>query len=397
MGDITAVDLKSVLNHWMEQGYAYTTVKKVHILLNEYFRYLTEESFIQKNLMQSVPMMKKSNFLAAQDKMCLPEQEQVTVFTPTEIATFKREAFSTFANGKRKYQQAAAYILMLNTGLRTGELLRLLNSDIDLQNRVLCLERGVKEVWRRDGLQAEPGRDVKVGKLIDTGHLHNHLIVNSVSCVDGRKLHQNAADLQHHRDVNDQICMKYHLSVLPKPQKHSRKKRMEPGEYQAGLRGDSWKLELVFVLNQALREAEDKESFIEYLEREGYQVRWSANRKHITFITPEGYRCRDTSLHDETFLKDNLEYLFLYRQLTNFEPGREEPSYGWLYGVTYNAEALIRYMEQAMNVPDPPPVPVWTESKQRQREALKKLAHGQRLENTENFEEDEGYSFGMSM
>ena len=38
VGDITAADLKSVLNHWMNQGYAYTTVKKVHILLNEYFR-----------------------------------------------------------------------------------------------------------------------------------------------------------------------------------------------------------------------------------------------------------------------------------------------------------------------------------------------------------------------
>ena len=95
----------------------------------------------------------------------MPEQEAVTVFTPTEIAKFKREAFSSFANGKRKYQQAAAYILMLNTGLRTGELLGLLNSDIDLERRVLHLERGVKEVWRRDGLQAEPGRDVKVGKL----------------------------------------------------------------------------------------------------------------------------------------------------------------------------------------------------------------------------------------
>ena len=100
-------------------------------------------------------------------------------------------------------------------------------------------------------------------------------------------------------------------------------------------------------------------------------MKWTANRKHITFITPEGYRCRDNSLHDETFLKDNLEYLFLYRQLTNFEPGREEPSYGWLYGVTYNAEALTRYMAQAMDVPDPPPIPAWTESKQRQREALK--------------------------
>ena len=36
-------------------------------------------------------MMKRANFLAAQDKECLPEQEQVTVFTPTEIAKFKRE------------------------------------------------------------------------------------------------------------------------------------------------------------------------------------------------------------------------------------------------------------------------------------------------------------------
>ena len=65
-----------------------------------------------------------------------------------------------------------------------------------------------------------PDFEVLVATHIDTGHLHNHLIVNSVSCVDGRKLHQNSADLQHHRDVNDQICLKSHgLSVLPKPQK----------------------------------------------------------------------------------------------------------------------------------------------------------------------------------
>ena len=62
------------------------------------------------------------------------------------VAKFKREAFATFTNGKRKYQQAAAYILMLNTGLRTGELLGFLNSDIDLERRIVYLERGVKEV-----------------------------------------------------------------------------------------------------------------------------------------------------------------------------------------------------------------------------------------------------------
>ena len=30
VGDITAADLKEVLNHWMDEGYAYTTVKKVY-------------------------------------------------------------------------------------------------------------------------------------------------------------------------------------------------------------------------------------------------------------------------------------------------------------------------------------------------------------------------------
>ena len=34
-----------------------------------------------------------------------------------------------------------------------------------------------------------PDFEVLVATHVDTGHLHNHLIVNSVSCVDGKKLH----------------------------------------------------------------------------------------------------------------------------------------------------------------------------------------------------------------
>lgn len=164
VGDITAADLKEVLNHWMNLGYAYTTVKKVYIVLNEYFRYLTQQEILAKNPMNSVPMIKKSNFMAAQNKEDLPMQETVTVFTPEEIEKFKVEAFSKFSNGKPKYQQPAAYILMLNTGLRTGELLGLLNSDIDLEHKYLEVRQGVKEVCKRDGVNFEPGREVKVGK-----------------------------------------------------------------------------------------------------------------------------------------------------------------------------------------------------------------------------------------
>ena len=164
VGDITAADIKNLLNHWMGKGYAFTTVKKAYIVLNEYFRYLYREELIPKNPMANVEMIKKANFLSAQNKENLPECETVIIFTPEEIEKFKSEAFSTFSNGKRKYQQAAAYILMLNTGLRTGELLGLLNSDIDLENKTLQVQRGVKEISKRNGTEAYGGREIKIGK-----------------------------------------------------------------------------------------------------------------------------------------------------------------------------------------------------------------------------------------
>ena len=115
--------------------------------------------------MIAAPMIKKANFMAAQGKENKPTFETVTVFSPQEIERFKAEAFRTWGNGERIYQQASAYILMLNTGLRTGVALGLLNSDIDLERRVIRLQRGVKEVSRRDGVEATSGREVKVGKL----------------------------------------------------------------------------------------------------------------------------------------------------------------------------------------------------------------------------------------
>lgn len=164
VGDITSADVKSLLNHWMNERYAYTTVKKAYVVLNEYFRYLYREELISKNPMANVEMIKKSNFLSAQNKENLPTNETVTVFTAEEIEKFKEECFKCWGNGKRLYQQSAAYILMLNTGLRTGELLGLLNSDIDLENKTLTVRQGVKEVSRRNGTEFTSGREIKIGK-----------------------------------------------------------------------------------------------------------------------------------------------------------------------------------------------------------------------------------------
>ena len=82
VGDVKSADIKKLLNDKMSEDYAYTTVKKVHNVLNEYFRYLTQQEYIDRNPMTNAPMIKKSNFLAAQNKENLPTSETVTVFTP---------------------------------------------------------------------------------------------------------------------------------------------------------------------------------------------------------------------------------------------------------------------------------------------------------------------------
>ena len=148
---------------------------------------------------------------------------------------------------------------------------------------------------------------------IDTDILHSHLIVNSVSFWDGRKLHQSAANLQAHRQVNDEICAAHHLSILPPPQKQVQQKRMGAWEYRSAAKGESWKFRLMNTIDQCMRYASTKDEFISLMESEGYQVRWTDGRKNITYTTPQGMRCRDDRLHESKYTKEVMEREFRVR------------------------------------------------------------------------------------
>ncbi|MBU5473363.1 tyrosine-type recombinase/integrase [Roseburia sp. MSJ-14] len=119
--DISGSDIKKVLNSIMMSGKSYSTCKKAYLLLSEFYRYLEREDLIEKNPMRNVEMIKKGNYLSAQGIENKPQNELVTVFSPEEIELLKTEAFKRFGNGKPLYKQSAIYFLMLNTGLRRGE------------------------------------------------------------------------------------------------------------------------------------------------------------------------------------------------------------------------------------------------------------------------------------
>ena len=163
ISDITGADIKQLLNIIMQSGTSYSTCKKAYLLLSEYFRYLEREEIIDKNPMRNVEMIKKANYLSSQGKEVKPRCELVEVFTPEEIELLRAEAFKRYGNDKPMYRQSAVYFLMLNTGLWRGEVCGLLNSDIDLEKRVMHVRRAVKEFSRRDGMERTEGQEVQVG------------------------------------------------------------------------------------------------------------------------------------------------------------------------------------------------------------------------------------------
>ncbi|MHA5220249.1 relaxase/mobilization nuclease domain-containing protein [Dysosmobacter sp. Phy] len=158
-----------------------------------------------------------------------------------------------------------------------------------------------------------PNFEVLVATHIDTDHLHSHLIVNSVSFQDGRKLHQSAADLQAHRLTSDEICAAHGLDILPPPEKQVKQKRMSSREYRSATKGESWKFRLMNTIDQCMRYAATKDEFISLMESEGYQVRWTDSRKNITYTTPEGMKCRDDRLHERKYTKEVMEREFRIR------------------------------------------------------------------------------------
>lgn len=56
--------------------------------------------------------------------------------------------------------------------------------------------------------------EVVVATHQNTTHIHNHFIINSVSCKDGKKYNNNRTNLAKLIHISDSLCAEYGLSVL---------------------------------------------------------------------------------------------------------------------------------------------------------------------------------------
>ena len=157
------------------------------------------------------------------------------------------------------------------------------------------------------------GFEIVVSTHCDRDHIHSHFVMNSVNAESGKKFHISESEVEMLMQKSDALCLEYGLSVLKPKAPSESAKPMNDREYRSAEKGESWKIRLEAVISTAMQTAASKEHFIMLMEAEGYGVKWTDTRKNITYTTPEGKACRDSKLHLTKFLKESMEYEFIYR------------------------------------------------------------------------------------
>ena len=156
----------------------------------------------------------------------------------------------------------------------------------------------------------------------DKDHIHCHLVTNSVSYEDGRKLHNTKKDLERMKQLINQMCRERGLTVAEKG-KHFDGSQIEKGEVIAWSKDkynlfrqqvkDSFVADCAMVVLKALENCISKEKFIEKMKQFGWNVNWTEKRKHIIFQNQDGKKVRDSNLSKTFYLdisKEGLENEF---------------------------------------------------------------------------------------
>lgn len=126
-----------------------------------------------------------------------------------------------------------------------------------------------------------------IGTHLDKAHPHNHIVVNSVSFVDGEKYHSSPGSYFFTvRGASDDLCRRSGLPVIV-PQGKGR----HYAEWKAEREGKPTLRSLIRSdIDRTIERAYTFDTFLTLLRQQGYEVRNAPNRKYVTVRPSEGQR-----------------------------------------------------------------------------------------------------------
>ena len=160
-----------------------------------------------------------------------------------------------------------------------------------------------------------------IGTHLNTGHIHSHIVWNSVSCVDGKKYRSNYKNyVTEIRAVSDELCRKYKLSVIDTENSHHVAKPY--AEWLAEKNGQpTWRTAIRQDVDDAIRQSLTWRQFVASLQDKGYELRF--NRKYPVLRPPGKERYVRFKTLGKRYTPEAIQTRILYPQ--SYRPYVENP------------------------------------------------------------------------
>ena len=151
-----------------------------------------------------------------------------------------------------------------------------------------------------------------IGTHLNTGHIHSHIVWNSVSCVDGKKYRSNYKSyVTEIRAVSDALCQKYKLSVIDT--ENSNHVAKPYAEWLAEKNGQpTWRTAIRQDVDEAIQQSLTWRQFLNALDRKGYEVRMG--RKYPVLRPPGKERFVRFKTLGKRYTPEAIQTRILYPQ-----------------------------------------------------------------------------------
>lgn len=232
------------------------------------------------------------------------------------------------------------------------------------------------------------GFEVFVVTHKDKDHIHNHLVVNSVSFENGLKYNASNKSLWDIKRESNRLCERENLKTLDL--EHKAEKRISSAEKRIMDRGQiPWKDELRQIIDIARERTKDLQSFREFLEK-NFEIETRVTKNSISYKHPDhGKAIRGRSLGDK-YNKEELENEFNGQEKSIFRDGERGTNFGYegISDLDKEFERRADSLEQQINQ-DHRLNRERERAIQEQRENKRREEQGTKRENTRSLQDDD--------
>ena len=232
------------------------------------------------------------------------------------------------------------------------------------------------------------GFEVFVVTHKDKDHIHNHLVVNSVSFENGLKYNASNKSLWDIKRESNRLCERENLKTLDLY--HKAEKRISSAEKRIMDRGQiPWKDELRQIIDIARERTRDLQSFREFLEK-NFEIETRVTKNSISYKHPDhGKAIRGRSLGDK-YNKEELENEFNGQEKSIFRDGERGTNFGYegISDLDKEFERRADSLEQQINK-DHRLNRERERAIQEQRENKRREEQGTKRENTRSLQDDD--------